>query len=101
MIHTEKIDRLLEVRGWPLRELARRAGFGRERVRRMAMKVPDPVLCAIRMAQVLNVSAEWLFDDEKDWSEYESTPPPASSIPEGIDLPALRRELRKLLGLNS
>ena len=99
MTHTQKIDGLLEDRGWPLRELARRTGFGRERIRRMTSQIPDSVLCAIRIAQVLNVSAEWLFDDEQDWPARPSYPPPASPASEEVDLLALRRELRKLLGV--
>jgi len=98
MTHSEKIDRLLQERGWPLRELARRTGFGRERVRRMAMRTPDSVRCAIRIAQVLEVPAEWLYDDTRDWNALNCTWSHSGSVPENIDLVTLRRELQKLLG---
>jgi len=100
MNHAQKIDRLLEIHGWTLRELARRTGFGRERIRRMAMKMPDSVRCAIKIAQALNVPAEWLFDDNLDWAAKQSALPYShSSAAEDIDLHSLQRELRKLLGI--
>jgi len=101
MKHSQKIERLLEDKGWSMAELARRAKVGREQARRLAIRIPPSVLAAIRTAKALGVSADWLFDDKRGWSESGLS---ADQIPDGapgrVDIAALRRELRKLLGLS-
>lgn len=101
MKHSQKIERLLEDKGWSTAELARRAKVGREQARRLAIRIPPSVLGAIRVARALDVSAEWLFDDRQEWLQ--------AGMPTGqtlnpalpsVDLPVLRRELRKLLDLS-
>ncbi len=100
MKHSQKIDKLLEDKGWSMAELARRASVGREQARRLAIRIPPSVLAAIRIARVLGANADWLFDDKRAWAERGLS---AGEIPatarEPVDIVVLRRELRKLLGL--
>ena len=101
MKHRHKIEKLLEDKGWSVAELARRAKVGREQARRLAIRIPPSVLGAIRVAKALGVSAEWLFDDRQAWPEGD-LPPGQALDPalRSVDLPVLRRELRKLMDLS-
>lgn len=101
MKHSQKIEKLLNDKGWPMAELARRAKVGREQARRLAIRIPPSVLAAIRVAAALGVSAEWLFDDRQPWPQG-GLPPGHTLDPalRSVDLPVLRRELRKLLDLS-
>ena len=100
MKHSQKIDKLLQDKGWSVAELARRAKVGREQARRLAIRIPPSVLAAIRVARTLGADADWLFDDRQAWAEGELS---AGQIPETargpVDIAVLRRELRKLLQL--
>lgn len=100
MKHNQKIEQLLEEKGWSMLELARRANVGREQARRLARRIPPSVLGATQIAKALGVSADWLFDDEQGWV--------GGGLPAGdavdtkrphVDIALLRRELRKLVGL--
>ena len=100
MKHSSKIEKLLGDRGWSMLELSRRAKIGREQARRLSSRVPASTLAAIRMARTLGVSADWLFDDKQGWPGAESSSDRESAnLLQQVDLPALRQELCKLLGI--
>jgi len=98
--HSDKIARILKIKGWSSLEMARRADVGRERARRMALKIPSSVSAAIRIAKTLEVPVEWLFNDQREWAEYErysNNDSNASPADRDISLMNLGREVQNLL----
>lgn len=71
MTWKEKISRLLPARSAAL--IARRAGLHRGGITNITGQSKPRVDKAIRIARVLKVPVEWLFDDDKDW------PPPGAA----------------------
>jgi len=99
MSRKPRIHKLLDEKGWSLLELARRANVGRERLRRMANRIPPSVAAAISVAKALGISVESLFGDTPDQQQLKQPTSKTSPQPhpDDVNLDLLRRELRKLL----
>ena len=80
----EKVRRLLPVRGRTQKALAAEVGVAYNSFRSYlgAIQSSPGMLTGMKIARALNVSADWLFDDDQPW------PPPATEGPEHAVTPA-------------
>jgi transcriptional regulator with XRE-family HTH domain len=62
-----KIRQLLADRGWSVTELARRVDVNQRKVDRFikSKTLPEAVLLGIKIAKMLQVPPDWLWDDEQ------------------------------------
>lgn len=69
MRYDRKIRDLLELKGWSVRQLAKRAGVPQQTADRLckSKELPKPVQTAIKLACALGVPADWLYDNRRGW----------------------------------
>ena len=78
MTSSDKISRLLKEKGWTLAHLRRLCNLKPRHMAYVVAGEREPkVSTAVRIAEALNVSVHWLYDDGKDWEDRE----PISSGP--------------------
>jgi transcriptional regulator with XRE-family HTH domain len=65
----EKVDRMVKLLGWTRAQFAERLGVPVSTANRWFGRHPtDPsITVGARMARVLGVSADWIFDESADW----------------------------------
>lgn len=93
----EKIEGLAELRGWSVRRIALAADV-RPQTLIGALNGHDlGVSHAIRVARVLKVPVEWLFDDRQRWDDLTEKPHWMEPGIEPDQVLGARRNLRKAL----
>lgn len=70
----QKLKELADLRGWSIRQVAERAKIAQQTLDSAMAGHDLRVSAAIRVAKVMGVSVEWLFDDSKGLDDIDRHP---------------------------
>lgn len=70
----QKLNELAELRDWSIRKIASKAGVPQQTLANAKGGTALRVDAAIKVARVMDVPVEWLFDDTKNWADLDRRP---------------------------
>lgn len=65
--HQQKIRELLDRKGVSLAEMAKKAGIPQQTADVLSKRMTDAIVNALKLARVLDVPMDWLYDDSQEW----------------------------------